>query len=243
MACGIYKITNKINGHSYIGQSVNIIRRWGDHRHHYNNLDYDCTLYKAFRKYGLENFEFEIIEECEPELLDEKEEYYIKLYDTFKSGYNSTVGGQTPLYASIEPLYVEQVRYELANTEISQKDLSKKYQVTNQMISDINCGIAWRKSGIEYPIRKRHKQIYLCPCCGKQKSNKGILCEECYKKSLTTNRPEPEELAKKVYYSSFSAAGREFGVSGNTIANWCKSYGIPSKIKELKAWYEENYLN
>ena len=93
MACGIYKITNKINGHSYIGQSVNIIRRWGDHRHHYHNLDYDCTLYKAFRKYGLENFEFEIIEECEPELLDEKEEYYIKLYDTYKNGYNLTIGG------------------------------------------------------------------------------------------------------------------------------------------------------
>ena len=46
--CGIYKITNKINNHAYIGQSIDIARRWEDHKGMY----YQCSLYDAFKKYG-----------------------------------------------------------------------------------------------------------------------------------------------------------------------------------------------
>ena len=64
---GIYKITNKINGNAYIGQSVNIQLRFDSHRQRYlqeNGKEYDKVLYRAMRKYGLENFSFEIVEEC-----------------------------------------------------------------------------------------------------------------------------------------------------------------------------------
>ena len=95
---GIYKITNIINGHSYIGQSKNIFNRINYH-HYYdyknpNNSQYDCKLYQALRKYGLENFNIEILELCSVDLLDEKEIIYIEKYDTFKNGYNMTEGGQ-----------------------------------------------------------------------------------------------------------------------------------------------------
>ena len=53
--CGIYKIENKINKHIYIGQSINILKRWTEHTKDskkYLNL----TLYKAFNKYGIKNF-------------------------------------------------------------------------------------------------------------------------------------------------------------------------------------------
>ena len=95
---GIYKIINKINGHSYIGQSVDIERRI---KHHFNNAfnnsssntEYDKTLYRAIRKYGKENFDVIILEECSQSSLNEREKYWIEYFDTFKNGYNETVGG------------------------------------------------------------------------------------------------------------------------------------------------------
>ena len=92
---GIYKITNKVNNNSYIGQSVNIEKRWERHKISYKNEfdhNYNNHLYRAMRKYGLENFTFEIIEICNQEELNNKERYYIEKYDTFFNGYNLTLG-------------------------------------------------------------------------------------------------------------------------------------------------------
>ena len=61
MSIGIYKITNKENGKSYIGQSIHIERRWEEHC-----LPSSTSLIsKAIQKYGKTNFIFEIIEECQ----------------------------------------------------------------------------------------------------------------------------------------------------------------------------------
>lgn len=64
---GIYKITNKINGNSYIGQSIDIENRWYKHEwasKSSKSREYNYSIHKAMRKYGIENFSFEIIEEC-----------------------------------------------------------------------------------------------------------------------------------------------------------------------------------
>lgn len=59
MSCGIYRITNKINGHMYIGLSKNIEKRIKDHFSHglggQRKDDLSKPLYRAFKKYGLEN--------------------------------------------------------------------------------------------------------------------------------------------------------------------------------------------
>lgn len=73
---GIYKITNTINNFCYIGQSNNIERRFTQHKSPYEQERHsDIPLYKAFKKYGIENFSFEVIEECEEKDLDSKETY------------------------------------------------------------------------------------------------------------------------------------------------------------------------
>ena len=92
---GIYKITNKINGKSYIGQSINIKKRWENHKCMNGNKEY--PIYRAFRKYGVENFKFEVLEECEVEELAERELYYILYYESYGKGYNQTLSTTNPL--------------------------------------------------------------------------------------------------------------------------------------------------
>ena len=98
MSCGIYKITNKINGKIYIGQSINIERRWQQHIYEAKNCNQVASQYaihKAFQKYGVENFIFEIIELTSSQTLNDREKYWIKYYNTYNNGYNETQGGNT----------------------------------------------------------------------------------------------------------------------------------------------------
>lgn len=87
---GIYKITNKINNQSYIGQSIDIENRWSQHiKGKSSNKD----LHNDIIFYGVENFIFEILEQCKKEELNEKEIYWIKFYNTYFDGYNKNSGG------------------------------------------------------------------------------------------------------------------------------------------------------
>lgn len=88
---GIYKIENLVNHKCYIGQAVDISKRW--RRHHDTHTDatsreYEYPLYRAMRKYGIENFSFEVLEECSREELNEKEKFYVEKYNAFFEGYN-----------------------------------------------------------------------------------------------------------------------------------------------------------
>lgn len=92
--CGIYKITNQKTGLCYIGQAVDVAKRWKDHAKCGLGIDTPAQnkLYKAMIKDGLTNFTFELLEECERNLLNEKEKFYIDLYQSYTYGYNSNVG-------------------------------------------------------------------------------------------------------------------------------------------------------
>lgn len=92
---GIYKITNKLNEKSYVGLSVDIEHRWKEHKSQYSwERESGKTLYKAMKKYGVENFTFEVLEECSKEELKQKERYWISAIDSYKNGYNQTCGGE-----------------------------------------------------------------------------------------------------------------------------------------------------
>lgn len=86
---GIYKITNKINGKKYVGQSNNIERRFSEHC-----LRHEIPIDIAIQKYGKENFLFEVIEECSLDKLNSKEQYWIERENAFKDGYNCNTGGE-----------------------------------------------------------------------------------------------------------------------------------------------------
>lgn len=96
MQGSIYIIHNSINDKKYIGQTSRTVEvRWKEHLQEAQNLDCHYTIYNAMRKYGVENFWVEEIEKCETKDLDEREKYWIKYYNSFKKGYNSTLRGTT----------------------------------------------------------------------------------------------------------------------------------------------------
>lgn len=93
---GIYKITNQENGKCYIGQSVDVSKRWKDHAKCGLGIDAPPgnQLYKDMQTYGIWDFSWELLEQCPREQLNEKERYYINLYQSQDFGYNSTKGNK-----------------------------------------------------------------------------------------------------------------------------------------------------
>lgn len=92
---GIYCIRNTINNKMYVGESIDIYRRWHEHIQDLRDgIHTNTHLQRSWNKYGEENFEFNILEECEEDKLFEREKYWIEAYDAFHNGYNQTEGGE-----------------------------------------------------------------------------------------------------------------------------------------------------
>ena len=83
---GIYKITNP-KGKIYIGQSINIERRFKEHKR-YKKQGYKNKLYNSFKKYNYDNHNFEVIEECDVHILNERERHWQEFYDCVENGLN-----------------------------------------------------------------------------------------------------------------------------------------------------------
>lgn len=202
---GIYKITNKTNNKVYIGQSINIEQRWKTHLKKSRILN--TPLYQAMRKDGIENFLFEVIEECNQEQLNNKEKYWINYYNSTNSnkGYNILKGTHQNnnnnnlskrTYNSLTLKQVEEIKDKLKNTNITMVQLAKEYKCSDMAISYINQGYSWYNSKDIYPLRSKpvitvikkdgieqiiteHNEYY-CIDCGKQLNRKGTLrCQNC----------------------------------------------------------------
>ena len=84
---GIYKITNTVTGDFYIGSSKNVKRRWIEHKCPSSWKRFpNNQLYKDMQEYGVDKFEFQVIEEVEEGSLKEREQYFI---ETLKPTYNN----------------------------------------------------------------------------------------------------------------------------------------------------------
>lgn len=128
----IYKITNKVNNKSYIGQTRYTLEfRWRQHQHKKDNT----YFHNAIKKYGIENFNLEILEECSIENLDSREIYYISKYDTFKNGYNLTIGGDGNRRLLLDDKY-DEIR-ELYLSGFSSNKIAELYKVDKASIIKI----------------------------------------------------------------------------------------------------------
>ena len=160
---GIYKITNELTEKAYIGQSIQIEIRWKQHIYdatHFVEQAQKRKLYTAFHENGIENFTFEILEECEPiqSILNEKEIYWIRYYDTFNNGYNMTMGGQGEDSWRYDPILIRQLWDEgLSINEICDIVGCGKAVVQNRLrgYKDYNCATSHSRS-----MRKRDLIAY-----------------------------------------------------------------------------------
>lgn len=131
---GIYKIVNKLNGKIYIGSAVNLSNRKSSHfsklrkNKHFNN-----HLQNSFNKYGKDNFEFIILEECNVENLIEREQYYI---DNFKPQYNKRI---------------------IAESNIGCKRTKKQIEASRQFMKNLKRDKEWNSNISKGLKEKGHK--------------------------------------------------------------------------------------
>lgn len=256
---GIYKITNKINNHCYIGQSRNIAERWENHI--YNSQDeknksYNYPLYQSFRKYGVSNFTFEVLEECKIDNLNNRETYWI---DYYKPEYNQTIGGDyRVIYQKLNYQEVQDIQNILINDKlgiVNHSELAKKYKVSKDTIRDINVGRTWFNEKLSYPLHysrfdknkpKEEKKLLkkVCPICGGEWSGKGQKCQKCSaKEHRKIERPSRDELKKLIRNKSFTSIANTYYVSDNSIRKWCISYNLPNTKKIINSYTDDEWKN
>lgn len=128
----IYKVTNKVNNKSYIGQTrYSVEFRWRQHQHKKDNT----YFHNALHKYGIENFTVEVLEECDFKDLNDREIYYIAKFNTFSNGYNLTIGGEGNKKITLDNKYDEIVGLYLAG--FSMYKIGTLYNVSKTVIKKI----------------------------------------------------------------------------------------------------------
>lgn len=181
MDSGIYKITNTINNKCYIGLSKNLEKRIKQHEKNSLSLSQQSMkkLYWAVSEYGRDNFKIEILEKCLPENLAKRENYWIKEFNSYEDGYNSSWGGEgadnsniqnkyglSEIYSildkcSYKSIFSYQNNIRSENSEISQqmKRKSNKRDFCDQKINYFTSkyNVKIRKAQIKNKIKKVSK--------------------------------------------------------------------------------------
>lgn len=157
----IYKITNLINNKVYIGQTVDPEKRWWQHCNNAKACRDEYPIHNAIRKYGKDNFSFEVIEWTKN--YNEREVELIKQYNSISpNGYNVAEGGanavlsgedngRNTIPSSVIPLIVS----DLQKNKLSDRKIALKYNTTDKIVSDINHGRTHRIEETKYPIRTK----------------------------------------------------------------------------------------
>lgn len=132
MSIGIYKFQNNITNEVYIGQSVELEARYIRHKRDWLNGTTD--FYQAIQQYGWDCFSYEVIEYCDISELNEREQYWIKYYDSYYNGYNMNKGGSRP--NSINHNLI----YELFDNNYTPKQIADKMGIgLSTVYQSLNC--------------------------------------------------------------------------------------------------------
>ena len=220
----IYKITNKTNKKSYIGlTSKNVEERWREHIQASNNIKLQRPLYSAIRKYGLSNFDIEIIEEVEEDFLGEREIFWISHFNTYEEGYNATMGGDGKWTNSVE-------QYDLDGNVIGiYPNIAKAVSATNISESVLR-GVCQKR----YKSAKKFLFKYSGDKTTPQELVKSFKDNNYYKRGVSQYSLDGKLLSS---WNSIKAAENETGISniGRSInhSKPCSGYVWRSSDKDF----------
>jgi group I intron endonuclease len=208
MICGIYKITSP-TGRIYIGQSKDITRRWSEYFN--KKCKGQVKLNHSFKKYGVEAHIFEIVEECEFELLNIRERYWQDIYNCLEDGLNCllTKTDEKPQIASAK-----------TKQKMSEANKGKRSHMWGKKLSGET-----RKKMSESRKGKRN------PNFGKKPSNSTLL-----KMSEVSKKKVIDTLTNKIYPSVKEAAE---DINKNYSVLSCMLSGY-RKNKTSLIYYNEN---
>ena len=211
----VYKVTNNENGKVYIGKTHQTLkqRKWA----HYNsarNSGSDTNFHRALRKYPKDSFQWEVIATTNTDVeLNNLEMQFITEYDSFKSGYNMTEGGDGGFtYKKGTEMY-DRIKHKLGkwkngNPGATTEAIAKRLKSFKD---------------VEWPTGEEHSNYG-------HSHNKGILVGELnpmYGKTPTNAR---RVIIDGITYPSVASAARNCGVGCSTIRRRCKNL----KIKNYK---------
>lgn len=168
----IYIIKNTVNDKVYIGQTrASVEQRWREHLRH---AQYgDQIINRAMRKYGVDKFYIETFEICNISVLDEREIYYIDLYDSIdkSKGYNVSIGGNTPRFKR-KSLSISELVDLYINKRFALDKIAEKYGVTRYIITQElrNAGISIRDKFESLRQYDKYSKKFLLDCLSKSKS-------------------------------------------------------------------------
>ena len=206
MTCGIYKIENQLNKKCYIGQSINIEHRFAKHK----CAKDDFYIHRALKKYGIENFTFKILEECSQNELNDKEQFYIKTYNSLvPNGYNMIPGGSNGAgLAKGKSICQYSLNGDFIASYSSAKEASEKTKLSHGTICaccrgerNHTGGYQWRYSNSLLPLKKFQKIV--------QTKTKKII------QQIDMNNNIINE------YSTLSAAGKSNQITISNISECC----------------------
>lgn len=158
MSCGIYLLSFNNTSKVYIGQSLNIEDRFRRHLWQFTVGSNSKKLTMAFTLYGIPSLEIE--EVCEQSCLNDRENYYIQLWDSVKNGFNtydasrgsSSQNGEYNGMSKFTNSQIQEAFYLLVLGELSNKEISIETGVSLGILRHISSGIAHTWLEEEYPV-------------------------------------------------------------------------------------------
>jgi len=180
---GIYKIVNP-KGKIYIGQSINIERRFKEYKKLLCNQS--TKLYYSLQKYGVENHTFEIIEKCSQSQLNQKEEYYILLYNSHNEGLNIKLASKPiwtnkkrPSHSEFLKTYGSGLSYKRTKEHtVNMSNIMKKVweEKREEIIQKIKINKIGKKTKSIRCIETKHIYNSIKECSEHMGISKGMLC-------------------------------------------------------------------